>query len=109
MIRWVLAAGLLLSACAAPEQTQRDLDRVARDGEQQAITQGMQQGNQADTCGKAAYAQYIGRPASEIDQTHMPPHARIIRPGMMITQDFSPQRLNIRVAPDGKVTEIGCF
>jgi hypothetical protein len=62
-----------------------------------------------DTCGASHWRQYIGRPASEIDRSTLPARARVIMPGQMITMDFSAERLNIRVAPDGKVTEVGCF
>jgi methionine synthase II (cobalamin-independent) len=32
-------------------------------------------------------------PASAIDRSTLPPRTRIISPGMMVTQDFSPERL----------------
>lgn len=62
-----------------------------------------------DTCGASHWRQYVGRPASEIDRSQLPARARVIMPGQMITMDFSAERLNIRVGPDGKVTEVGCF
>jgi len=62
-----------------------------------------------DTCGASHWRQYVGRPASEIDRSQLPSRARVIMPGQMITMDFSAERLNIRVGPDGKVTEVGCF
>jgi hypothetical protein len=39
----------------------------------------------------------------------MPANTRFITPGMMITQDFSPTRLNIHVGMDGKIASMGCF
>jgi hypothetical protein len=62
-----------------------------------------------DTCGASHWRQYIGRAASEVDRSTLPARARVIMPGQMITMDFSAERLNIRVGPDGKVTEVGCF
>ncbi|HVZ99764.1 MAG TPA: I78 family peptidase inhibitor [Caulobacterales bacterium] len=109
MIRWSLASALLMvSACTSAPQTYRDLDQISRQ-EQAALGRNSGQANPQDTCGMAAFQGLVGKPADEIDQSSLPPRTRIIRPGMMITQDFSPQRLNIRVAPDGKVSELGCF
>jgi hypothetical protein len=62
-----------------------------------------------DTCHASQWRQYVGRPASEIDRSQLPARARVIMPGQMITMDFAAERLNIRVGPDGKVTEVGCF
>ena len=50
-----------------------------------------------------------GRNDHSIEVMKSPPRARVIMPGQMITMDFSAERLNIRVGPDGKVTEVGCF
>lgn len=62
-----------------------------------------------DTCGMAAFQHLIGTPASAIDQSTLPPRTRIITPDMMVTQDFSPQRLNIMVGTDGIVGSMRCF
>ncbi|WP_395647535.1 I78 family peptidase inhibitor [Terricaulis sp.] len=62
-----------------------------------------------DTCGASRYRQFVGQDVSSIDRSTLPPRARVIMPGQMITMDFSAERLNIRVGPDQKVTEVGCF
>src|SRR5262245_23677255 len=62
-----------------------------------------------DTCGASHWRQYIARPVGDIDRSRLPPRARVIMPGQMMTMDFSATRLNIRVGPDGKVTQVGCF
>ncbi len=62
-----------------------------------------------DTCGASRFRQLIGTQASAIDRASLPAATRVIMPGQMITMDFRADRLNIRVGPDGKVTEIGCF
>ncbi len=115
MIRLALGAGalMLLAACETPERTYRDLDQMGRDYQQQsqatATPQNAEQATAADVCHASHFRSLIGTQASAIDRSTLPAHTRIISPGMMITQDFSPERLNIRVAPDGKVTSVECF
>ncbi len=85
MIRLALAAAalLLMAACQTPDPTYRDLDQMGRnyqrDTQASATPQNAEQATAADVC-----------------------HASR-------TQDFSPERLNIRVGPDGKVATIECF
>ncbi|MBL8543179.1 MAG: hypothetical protein JNJ63_05175 [Hyphomonadaceae bacterium] len=62
-----------------------------------------------DSCGAARFRHLMGAPADQIDRAALPPRTRIITPGMMVTQDFSPQRLNIFVGVDGKVGSLRCF
>jgi len=38
-------------------------------------------------------------------------HARVLRwapPGVMLTMDFSPTRVTVRLGPDGKITAVNC-
>jgi len=62
-----------------------------------------------DTCGAAAFASLVGTQASAIDQATLPAGTRVITPDMMVTQDFSAQRLNIMVGTDGKVGSLACY
>jgi hypothetical protein len=107
------AAMLLLAACGTPDQTYRDLDRIGRDYQRDsqgaATPQNAEQATAADTCGASHFHALIGTPAANIDRSTLPAHTRIISPGMMVTQDFSPQRLDIRVAPGGNVAALECF
>ncbi|HVY85105.1 MAG TPA: I78 family peptidase inhibitor [Caulobacterales bacterium] len=110
MIRWIVLGALVAAAgCTSVEPTTRDLDSIQSNYYRQQADADEQQHPQQDTCGLERFRHLIGTPADAIDQSTLPPHTRIIRPGMMITQDFSPQRLNLRIAPDGKVASIGCF
>jgi hypothetical protein len=115
MMRAVFAlAGLLaLAACETPRQTPRDLDQIGRDYQRQsmgsATPQNAREATAADVCGASRFHALLGTRADSIDRSLLPPHARIISPGMMVTQDFLPERLNIRVGPDGKVAALECF
>jgi len=62
-----------------------------------------------DTCGAARFASLIGTQADQIDRSTLPARTRIITPDAMVTQDFSPARLNIFVGTDGRVGSLRCF
>ncbi|KAL2106027.1 hypothetical protein VUR80DRAFT_7393 [Thermomyces stellatus] len=36
----------------------------------------------------------------------LPPEHRVIKPGMMVTKDFRPERLNVHVDDEGKVSHV---
>jgi hypothetical protein len=101
-----LALGLV-AACGSPPATYRDLDRMGQD--YQHPPENAEQATRADTCGIARFRNLVGTQASEIDQSTLPPRTRIITPDMMVTQDFSAQRLNIMVGTDGRVGSLRCF
>jgi len=116
MIRLALGAAalMLLAACETPgDPTYRDLDHMGRDYQRDsqatATPQNQEQATAADTCHASQFRALVGTLASAIDRSTLPARTRIISPGMMVTQDFSPERLNIRVAPDGKVAALECF
>ncbi len=115
MIRLALGAAalMLLAACETPgDPTYRDLDHMGRDYQRDnasATPQNQEQATAADTCHASQFRALMGTLASSIDRSTLPARTRIISPGMMVTQDFSAERLNIRVAPDGKVAALECF
>ena len=96
-----IAVAFALSACAQTAPAIAPAPPRAPSSAEEATAQ--------DACGAAAFRRYIGRPASEIDRAGLPPRARVITPNMMITQDFSAQRLNIFVGADGVVGSLRCF
>jgi len=112
MIRTLMFVGaaLALCACTTPDPTARDLDQISRDYQHEsADSQNVDQATHADICGASHFQDLIGKPESQINRDALPLHTRIIRPGVMVTQDFLPERLNIRVGPDGKVASLQCF
>jgi hypothetical protein len=113
MIRLVLATAAVLSlaACETPDPTTRDLDHLSRDYQQSvsAQPQNEEDATRADTCGASHFANLVGQPAASINRDTLPPRARIISPGQMVTQDFVAERLNLRIGPDGKVAAVQCF
>lgn len=110
-------AVLAAAACTQTPQTYRDLDRLGQDYEHETLTGqpapaaplNAEQATAQDTCGAARFRSLIGTQADQIDRASLPARTRVIMPGQMVTMDFSPDRLNIRVAPGGVVTTLECF
>ncbi|MEJ0059157.1 MAG: I78 family peptidase inhibitor [Terricaulis sp.] len=111
MIRVALASLVLLAACTQAPQTYRDLDQIGRNyqNQQADAPANAEQATAQDTCGLARFRDLIGTPASAIDQSTLPPRTRVIAPDTMVTQDFSPSRLNIMTGTDGLVSSMRCF
>lgn len=110
-MRATLVALAMLAACAQPETTTVPDNEASPPAVEApaALPQTAEEATAQDTCGMARFAHLIGTPAADIDQATLPPGARIITPETMVTQDFSPQRLNIMTGTDGRVSSMRCF
>lgn len=97
-MRSALVVLALLAACAQPAPPASQTPPTTAE---EATAQ--------DACHASRFRQLVGTAASAIDRSALPANTRVIMPGQMITMDFRADRLNIRVGPDGKVTELGCF
>ena len=97
----------IAAACGSTPQTYRDLDKLGQD--YQRPPQNADEATRADTCGAARFRNLIGEEIATVDPGTLPERARVITPDMMVTQDFSPTRLNIIVGTDGKVGSLRCF
>jgi hypothetical protein len=107
----ILSLAVLTASCAPHAQSYRDLDRIGADYQRESARQPQtaDEATARDACGAAPFRHLIGTPAAGIDQSALPPRTRIITPDMMVTQDFSPERLNIMVGTDGLVGSLSCF
>jgi len=101
-----LALGVA-GACAEPPQTYRDLEQLGQD--YQRPPRDADEATRADTCGASRFRNLIGEEIAGIDPETLPARSRVITPDMMITQDFSPTRLNIIVGADGRIGSLRCF
>lgn len=65
-----------------------------------------------DSCGAAAHAHLVGRPATALERVLILRQVRLIRPGTPVTEDYSPTRINFHIAtpPDAPeyLTAITC-
>jgi hypothetical protein len=59
-------------------------------------------------CGGNAVLPLIGRSAGALPATGPWGALRVIRPGMMITMDYSESRLNVEVDDQGRITALRC-
>ncbi|KFC77313.1 Peptidase inhibitor I78 family [Ewingella americana] len=63
---------------------------------------------QPDTCNAASFQYLIGKPASTLDGMRFAKPMRLITPGMGVTMDFNPERLNIMADEKGVITSMHC-
>lgn len=60
------------------------------------------------TCGGDALQTLVGEPVSVLPQRGAYSTLRVIRPGMMVTMDYSATRLNARVDGSGRILSLSC-
>ncbi|ATX66365.1 I78 family peptidase inhibitor [Roseinatronobacter bogoriensis] len=87
MIRVIAIGALLLAAC----QTQQAADDPM-----------------SGTCIADDIQSYIGAPLTDLDEESLPQPNRIIGPGMAVTMDWNPTRLNVEHDEDRIITRIYC-
>lgn len=61
-----------------------------------------------ESCGASSRQDLVGTLASSLDKSTLPEATRIILPGMPVTRDYRPYRLNIYVGQDDKIERVDC-
>jgi hypothetical protein len=61
-----------------------------------------------DPCGAQAFQALVGDSVGGLDAATLPDDRRVIFPGMAVTQDYRPERLNVEIGPDDRITRIYC-
>lgn len=84
-----IAALLALASCALPATAPPPEDMQA-------------------ACGAAELQGLVGQPASALDALKFSQPVRVIRPGMAVTMDYSPVRLNIELDSQERISRIAC-
>jgi len=102
----ILAGGLMASALAACSST--GTDKMA-----EATPPAEAPPSMEPSCGAEKYASYVGQPASDeviaaITQSRGDKPMRVVKPGMAVTMDYRPDRLNVQVGEDGKIKGFNC-
>ena len=59
-------------------------------------------------CGALDLQYLVGAPAQELDAMRFNKPVRVIRPGMAVTMDFNPERLNFEVDRSGRIARVTC-
>ncbi|WP_084861869.1 I78 family peptidase inhibitor [Salibaculum halophilum] len=62
----------------------------------------------ADTCGAADHAGLVGQDATALERVLILGPVRVIRPGMAVTMDHRPDRINFSISEAGRITRIYC-
>ncbi len=101
----LIAFALLAAACTPPAETPPPEQPVA---EQPALPTTAAEATAQDTCGAAQYRDLVGQNFAAVS---LPAgnNVRIIQPDTIVTQDFSPQRVNMIVGADGIITAFECY
>jgi len=61
-----------------------------------------------NACGAQELQGLVAQPATVLETMRFSGPLRIIRPGMAVTMDFNPARLNIDVNGDDRITRVYC-
>ena len=109
-MRKFLVTAACLAALAACGQTTTPTTTETPPSEVAATTAPMTaaEATAQDTCGAAQYSSLSG---SNFAAASFPAGAniRIIQPNQPVTQDFSPQRLNVITDANGLITSLECY
>lgn len=62
----------------------------------------------ADACGAADLQHLVGQPASVLETMKFSQPVRILRPGMAVTMDYRPDRLNIEIDAQEVIARVHC-
>ena len=74
---------------------------LAVDGEAEVARAG-------DLCGAEALQDLVGTSVGALEAEALPEPSRVIFPGMAVTQDFVPERLNVEVGRDDRIAQVFC-
>jgi hypothetical protein len=61
-----------------------------------------------DACGAADLQGIVGTSVGELQAASLPGNRRIILPGMAVTMDFQPERLNVEIGSDDRIARVFC-
>jgi len=61
-----------------------------------------------NTCDGERYGPLVGQKATALEQVLIMGQVRVIRPGMIVTQDYRPERINFEIGDTGRILRITC-
>ena len=62
----------------------------------------------AESCGAEALQHLVGQPRSAFESQNIDAPTRILPPGSAMTMDHRPDRLNVDLDEDGRISRIWC-
>lgn len=60
------------------------------------------------SCGADELQALVGQDAAVLERSDLPKNLRILRPGMAVTADYQPDRLNISISAAEKIDRVWC-
>lgn len=60
------------------------------------------------SCGQDQFRELVGQDAATLRTVNLPAATRVVKPGMALTQDYRPDRLNISIDEDGIINRVWC-
>ncbi|PWG18436.1 I78 family peptidase inhibitor [Salibaculum griseiflavum] len=61
-----------------------------------------------DSCGAASQGALLGQDATALERVLIMRPVRVIRPGMAVTMDFRPDRINFEISEQNRITRVYC-
>ncbi|ABA77600.1 hypothetical protein GQF56_22300 [Rhodobacter sphaeroides] len=61
-----------------------------------------------DSCGAVRLTGLVGQPAEVLETIRFTQPVRVVRPGDMVTMDFSPARLTVETNEAGRIVRLAC-
>lgn len=65
-------------------------------------------GDFVPSCGKDQFMGLIGQDGATLRDVDLPPATRVVKPGMALTMDYRPDRLNVSINKAGKIDRVWC-
>lgn len=62
-----------------------------------------------DACGASKYQNLVGQSDTVLKNITLPAGTRVIQPNSPVTMDLRPDRLNIEIGKDHKISRVACF
>ena len=100
----ILTAGLMaLSACGASIPAGGGMGGAAVPPPSGSYPTGMD-----NSCDGERYGTLVGQDATALERVLIMREVRVIRPGMVVTQDYRPDRINFEIDAAGRIARITC-
>ncbi|MFO7804953.1 MAG: I78 family peptidase inhibitor [Paracoccaceae bacterium] len=102
-MRLAFAAPLLLAACVSTPPPSGVSDSASPLPQSGTYPTGVE-----NSCDGERFGQLVGRDATALERVLIMGQVRIIRPGMVVAQDFRPERINFEIGTDERIARITC-
>ncbi|MEO1658509.1 MAG: I78 family peptidase inhibitor [Pseudomonadota bacterium] len=102
----ILSLILAVAACAASDSS--DEAQASEPKAKRIFSDQISQGTVEETpCGAEGYQSFVGQPLAAVTYPD-DLRVRVLRPGAMVTMEYSAERMNIHVDKDGTITKVIC-